>query len=63
MPGNDTPYDKLSKANDDYHEAVDAVLCDKQLDVSLKADFTYNVKRAFDYMAVAAEIIKAHYTQ
>ena len=56
----ETPYEKLVKANDEYHEAVDAIL-ENDLDVTLKAKFAVEVNQVFHYMKQANNVIKEHY--
>ena len=62
-----TSYEKLTKANHDYHEAVDEILCDgetitdTELRAEVKVQFGKYVKILFDMMRQANEQIKPYY--
>ena len=56
-----TPYESLTKANDDYHEAFDEVLMDRVLPSEVKAKFGKYVIILFDMMKQADELIKPYY--
>jgi len=63
MPEPDTDTDvweKLKKANDNWHKAVDDVL-KNELEVATKAQFATEVHRSFTAMSHAKEIIRPHY--
>lgn len=51
MPG--TAIEKLRKANDDYHEAVDGVLKSEDYDAKTKCSFAEKADGAFNNMAAA----------
>ena len=57
----ETPYDKVKKANDDYHEAVNDVLQDTGLDVDKKVKFGMFANSVFSNMKQASDVVKAHY--
>jgi len=55
------PGQKAKKANDDFHEAVQDVMLDDGLEVSLKVQYAAACDIAFRQMKVASDLIKAHY--
>lgn len=58
----ETPYEKLKKANDDYHEAVGEILQDSSVDVAVRVHFAERVFHAFRCMQEADDIAKEAYT-
>ena len=56
----ETPYEKIKKANDEYHEAVNEIL-ENDIDVALKVEFARVVFAVFNGMKQANDVIKAHY--
>ena len=63
MAEHETPYEKLKKANDDYHESVQEILLDGELDVATKVNFANHVRTVFANMVEADKVIEAHYAQ
>ena len=58
----ETLEEKLKKANDDYHEAVDEILSN-DISVEVKVRFGGCVCGIFKMMKQAEEIIKAEYEE
>ena len=62
-----TLFEKLEKANADYHEAANDILCDEdfipdmELRTEVKALFGACLKQVFHQMHLAAETIKQYY--
>ena len=56
-----TPYEKLLKANDDYHEAVGEILLDGDVPVETKVKFGSIVDSVFSMMTQARNFIAVHY--
>ena len=56
-----TLFEKLKKANDDYHEAFDDVLKDDIVPVEIKVVFASYGNTIFSLMKKANEIIRNHY--
>ena len=57
----ETLFDELKKANDDYHEAVDKIFEDDNLPVELKSAFGTQVQKVFYCMAEAEAVIQEYY--
>ncbi len=55
------PGQKAKKANDEFHEAVQEVMLDEELDVVLKVQYAAACDIVFRQMTNANELIKAHY--
>ena len=54
------PLEKLNKANDTYHEAVDDILKD-DIPVAAKTDFAAAEKIVFEWMIKARKAVEEHY--
>lgn len=61
MPTDLNPGQKAKKANDDFHEAVQAIMLDEGLGVDMKVRYTAACDTVFRQMQSAQDIIKAHY--
>ena len=61
MPNDQTPYEKLNNANDDYHEAIDEILSDEDVSVELKVRIGRFADEAFRTMARIKKLAKEHY--
>ncbi|KKM89212.1 hypothetical protein LCGC14_1251000 [marine sediment metagenome] len=55
------PGQKAKKANDEFHEAVQDVMLDEELEVTLKVQYASACDVAFRQMTVANDLIKEHY--
>lgn len=55
------PYEKLTKANDDYHEAFDEILMDEVLPSEVKAKFGSFHNNIFKLMNEARNLIGPYY--
>ena len=55
------PFDELTKANEDYHEAVDEIFEDNTLPVEVKSKFGAYHNNLFQLMKEAKELIKPYY--
>ena len=60
MPGK-TLFEKLNKANDEYHEAVNNILEDKSLPIDVKAPFASQANTVFQVMASAKKVLQDYY--
>ena len=62
-----TLFEKLNKANADYHEAANDILCDEDFisdmeeRTEIKALFGACIKQVFHQMHLAADTIREHY--
>ena len=56
-----TPFEKLKKANDDYHEAFNGILTDDILPVEKKVEFAKFGNIVFCAMTNANELIRNYY--
>ena len=61
MPEELNPGQKAKKANDEYHEAVQEVMLDEELDVVLKVTYASAAEIVFRQMKNANDLIKEHY--
>ena len=55
------PGQKAKKSNDEYHEAVQEVMLDEELDVTTKVKYAAECEVVFRQMAIANNVIKEHY--
>jgi hypothetical protein len=55
------PLQKLQRANDDYHEAVDEILADEDIPTDAKAEFACEVFRVFSAMKKTNAFIASYY--
>lgn len=55
------PYEKLIKANDDYHEAVGEILADETVPIEGRAKFGAITDAVFNMMTQANELIAEYY--
>ena len=58
-----TPFEKLNKANDDYHEAVDEILMDENVPVSVRAKFGGLAATIFNMMIQAHNHVVQYYEE
>ena len=62
-------FQKLKKANDDYHEAANDILCDEDFieDTTIRAEvkvlFGTQIAQVFHHMAMAEDIVKQYYPE
>ena len=64
-----TPFEKLTKANGDYHEAVEEIFKDEDIDpdtekrAEIKAKFGSIVNAVFNMMEQANDVITPYYEE
>jgi len=64
-----TPFEKLTQANKDYHEAANDILCDEifiddmEARTEVKALFGVQINQVFHHMDIAAGIITDYYPE
>ena len=56
-----TPYEKLKRANDDYHDAVDEILLGEDVPVGVKVEFGTIIHEIFHLMQKANLIVTKYY--
>lgn len=56
-----TLLDKLKKANDNYHEAVDDILMDEDVNINTKADFGCICSNIFRQMTKVNTLMESYY--